>query len=131
MISRKVIFKWKGLFLVHLADESVDVLLAVTSVTALNEVLELAGVETTSGVGELEGPQEVGRLLEVWTSSEDFVYKVLDREDVVLAKFLLDNSVGGQRDALLVDLAEAPLVDQLADGLEIRFTDMMDQLIVR
>jgi hypothetical protein len=35
--------------LVHLADETVDVLLTVTSVTTLDEVLELAGAETASG----------------------------------------------------------------------------------
>jgi len=35
--------------LVHLADEVVDELLAVTQVTTLDEVLELAGAETASG----------------------------------------------------------------------------------
>ena len=49
--------RWKRL--VHLPDEGVDVLLTVTKVTTLDVVLELAGTEATSGVGELEGPQEV------------------------------------------------------------------------
>jgi len=48
--------------LVHLSDELVDVGLPVTKVTALDVVLELARPPPTSGVGELEGPQEVGRL---------------------------------------------------------------------
>ena len=48
--------------LVHLADELVDVRLPVTKVTALDEVLELPCSPATSGVGELEGPKEVGRL---------------------------------------------------------------------
>lgn len=122
MISRKVIFKWKGLFLVHLADESVDVLLAVTSVTALNKVLELAGVETTSGVGELEGPQEVGGLLEVGADGVNLVDKILNADNTVLAKVLLDDLVVGERETLAVDLAVTALVDELTDGLEVGVT---------
>lgn len=45
--------------LVHLPDELVDVGLPVTKVTALHVVLELARPPPASGVGELEGPQEV------------------------------------------------------------------------
>ena len=48
--------------LVHLADELVDVRLPVAKVAALNEVLELPCPPATSGVGELEWPQEVCRL---------------------------------------------------------------------
>jgi hypothetical protein len=59
--------------LVHLADEFIDELLAVTKVTALNEMLELAGTETTSGGRELEGPEEVGGLLEVGANGKDLV----------------------------------------------------------
>ena len=44
----------------------------VTVVTTLVEVSELLG-ETTSGGVELEGPEEVGGLLEVRTDSVDFV----------------------------------------------------------
>lgn len=51
--------------LVHLADQLVDELLTVTEVTSLNEMPELAGSETSSGGGELEGPEEVGSL-SVW-----------------------------------------------------------------
>ena len=47
---------------VHLADELVDMDLPVTEVTALDEVLELPCPPATSGVGELERPQEVRRL---------------------------------------------------------------------
>jgi len=48
--------------LVHLPDELVDVRLPVTKVTSLDEVLELARPPATSGVGELEGPEEIGSL---------------------------------------------------------------------
>ena len=95
-------------------------LLTVAKVTTLDVVLELAGAEATSGVGELEGPKEVARLLEVGAGGEDFVYEILDGEDVVLAKCLLDDLVVGKRDALLIDLAVAALVDKLTNGLQVR-----------
>jgi hypothetical protein len=102
-------------------------------------VLELARPPPTSGVRELEGPQEVGRLkydiknetsrekrgmathlLEVGASGRDLVDEVLNTEDVVLAERLLDDSVVREGDALLVDLAVPALVDQLPDGFNIR-----------
>jgi len=105
--------------LVHLSDESIDVFLTVTKVTTLNEVLELAGSEATSGVGQLEGPNEVAGLLEVGANSVDLVDQVLNANNTVLAKVVLDQLVVGESDALLVDLAVSTLVDQLTDGLEV------------
>lgn len=112
----------RKLFLVHLADEGVDVLLAVASVTTLNEVLELARAETAGRVGQLERPQEVVRLLEVGTDSVDLVDQILNADDTVLAEVLLDDLVVGEGNALLVDLAVAALVDELADRLEVGVT---------
>ena len=54
-------------------------------------------------------------LLEVRPDSGDLVDKVLNAEDVVLAKFLLDDSVIGEGNPLLVDLAVSTLVDQFSD----------------
>lgn len=105
--------------LVHLADEGVDVLLAVAQVTTLDEVLELAGAEATVGVAELEGPQEVGGLLEVGADGVDLVDEVLHADDAELAEVLLDDGVVSERSALLVDLAVSALVDKLLDGLEV------------
>jgi hypothetical protein len=82
-------------------------------------VLELAGLEATSGVAELEGPEEVGGLLEVGADGEDLVDEVLHADDAVLAKVLLDDGVVGEGNALLVDLAVSALVDELLDGLEV------------
>jgi len=98
------------------------VLLTVTQVTTLDEVLQLALVETTVGVGELEWPEEVGDLLEVWSDGVDLVDDVFHADNAVLAKVLLDNLVVGERHALLVDLAVAALVDELADGLQVGVT---------
>ena len=110
--------------LVHLADEGVDVVLTVAKVTTLDEVLELACPPATVGVGELERPKEVGRLLEVGTSGEDFVHEILNGEDVVLAEGLLNDGVVGEGDALLVNLAVAALVDKLADRLQVGLAAM-------
>jgi hypothetical protein len=45
-----------------LSNKLVDVGFPVAEVTTLNIMLELACPPATSGVGELEGPQEVGNL---------------------------------------------------------------------
>ena len=106
--------------LVHLLDETVDEVLAVAKVTTLDEVLELAGAEATGGRGQLEGPQEVGGLLEVGADGVDLVDQVLNADDAVLAEVGLDEVVVGDRKALLVDLTVSALVDELTDGLEVR-----------
>jgi hypothetical protein len=98
------------------------VLLAVAKVTTLDEVAELAGTETAVGVAELEGPQEVGSLLEVGADGEDLVDEILNAHNAVLAEVLLDNGVVGQGNALLVDLSVSTLVDELLDGLEVGVT---------
>lgn len=96
--------------------------LTVAKVTTLDEVLELPGTEATSGVGQLEGPEEVGGLLEVGANGVDLVDQVLNADNAELAEVLLDDGVVSERDALLVDLAVSALVDELADGLEVGVT---------
>lgn len=56
---------------------------------------ELALVEASVGVGELEWPEEVGGLLEVWSDGEDLVDKILNGDDAVLAEVLLNEGVVG------------------------------------
>lgn len=85
-------------------------------------MLELALLEATSGVAELEGPEEVGGLLEVGADGVDLVDEVLHADDAELAEVLLDDGVVGEGDALLVDLSVTALVDELADGLEVGVT---------
>jgi hypothetical protein len=108
--------------LVHLADESVDVLLTVTGVTTLDVVLELASAEATVGVGELEGPQEVVGLLEVGADGVDLVDKILHADNAELAEVLLDDLVVGEGSAHLVDLSVTALVEELTDGLQVGVT---------
>jgi len=105
--------------LVHLLDHGIDVLLTVTVVTALDEMLEFSSVETAGGIGQLKWPEEVACLLEVGSDSEDLVDQILHADNAVLAEVVLNQLVVGERNALLVDLAVATLVDELADGLEV------------
>lgn len=85
-------------------------------------MLELPCPPSTCGVRELEWPKEVRGLLEVRPGSDNLMHEIFDAKDVVLAQVLLDDGVVGEGSALFVDLAVAALVDQLADGLEVRFT---------
>ena len=82
----------------------------------------LALVEAAERVGELEGPEEVGGLLEVGANSEDLVDEILHADDAVLAEVLLNDGVVGKSDALLVDLTVTTLVDELTDSLEVGVT---------
>jgi hypothetical protein len=76
----------------------------------------LAG-ESSLRVGKLERPQEVVGLLEVRTNGVDLLDEVSSALDSsAFSKSLGNNSVGGDRDALLVDLSESTLVDKLLDG---------------
>ena len=93
----------------------------VTVVTTLVEVQELLA-ESAVGGGQLERPEEVSALLEVGSDGVDLVDQILDGEDTELAEDLLDLLVLHQRNALLVQLSETTLVDQLADGLEVGVT---------
>lgn len=77
-------------------------------------MLELAGTEATGGVAELEGPEKIGSLLEIGADGVDLVDKILDADKAVLAQVILDKLVVGQRNALLVDLTVAALVDKVA-----------------
>lgn len=94
----------------------------VTGLTTLDVVNELALLEAAVGARELERPQERVRDLEVGASGGNLVDKVLNRDDAVLAKMLLNDAVVRDRDALTVDLGEATLVNKLADGLEVGLT---------
>lgn len=100
----------------------VDELFSVTSVTTLDEVEELSSSETTVRVGQVEWPQEVVDLLEVWTDSVDLVDQVLHGDNTVLAQSSLDDLVVRQSNSLVVDLTETSLVDQLSDGSQVRVT---------
>jgi hypothetical protein len=80
---------------------------------------ELSCAETTSGVAELEGPEEIGSLLEVGADSEDLVDQILHADNAILAEVGLNKSVVSESNALLVNFAITTLVDKLSDGFEV------------
>jgi hypothetical protein len=118
----------------HLVDELAHVLLSVSGVTTLDVADELPRPPAAGGVGELEGPERRGDLLEVRSASGDLVDEVLDTwplgtgrhvkdsaltDDAELAELLLDDGVVGDGDSLTVNLGVTSLVDELSDSLEV------------
>ena len=85
-------------------------------------MLELPRPESSGGVAQLEWPQKVACLLEVGPHSEDLMDQVLHTHDTVLSKVVLNNLVIGKGNSLLVYLAIATLVNELADSLEVGIT---------
>jgi 2-succinyl-5-enolpyruvyl-6-hydroxy-3-cyclohexene-1-carboxylate synthase len=110
------------MYLVHGLNQVVNESLTVTSITTFNIVKELTFSPHVVRVGELEGPEEVRSLLEVRTDSRDFVNKIFNTDDVVLAERLFNNRVISDGDTLLVNLSISTLVDQTTNGLQVRVT---------
>ena len=108
--------------LVHLLDKSIDVLLSVTKITTLNEMKELSLVESTIWIAQLEWPQEVACLLEVWSNSVDLMNQIFHTNDTEFSKVVLDQLVVSESDSLLVDLAISSLVNQLSSSLQVWIT---------
>ena len=94
----------------------------VTIVTTFNEVVELALLECTSRVRQLERQEELVDLLEVRANRVDLVDQILHTHNSVLAQLLLNKLVVRDRNALLVDLSVTTLVDELANTLQVGVT---------
>ena len=71
--------------LIHLLDQGIDVFLPVAKISTFNEVLELAGPEASSRVGQLEGPQKVADLLEVGADSVELVDEIFHADNTEFA----------------------------------------------
>jgi hypothetical protein len=93
------------------------VLLAIAEITTFDEVLELACPETSSRVRELERPQEIADLLEVWSNGEDLVDDVLNADDAVLAQVLLNDGVVGEGNSLLIAVRRSDSVSNIGNIL--------------
>ena len=105
----------KRIYSIHARDELVDLLLTVAPDTALLVRMSLLG-EATERRAKLEWPEEVVNLLEIGADSPDLVDQVLDAAHVAgFAKVLLDHRVVIEGNSRSVNLAEAALVDELAD----------------
>ena len=73
--------------LVHSAHKVVDILLPVAVLPTLNIVLAL-DIDAALGRRQLEGPQEVGGLLECWAHCQDLMHQILHADDVVRSQCL-------------------------------------------
>ena len=71
---------------------------------------------------KLEGPQEVGGLLEVRSNSKDLMDQVFHTNDTLGSKILFNDAVAGQSGALSINLSITTLIDQFTDALEIGLT---------
>jgi len=69
---------------------------------------------------QLEGPQEVGGVLEVASDSENFMDQIFHTDDVTTGQFTLNDVVAGQRNATATALGESSFVDQVPDALQVR-----------
>ena len=87
----------------HQLEESVDLVLPVAEVTTLNKVVGLLS-PSTGGVVQLEGPQEVGGVLEVGSNGQDLVDQILHTDDAHLAKLTLDDVIRGDWGAITINL---------------------------
>jgi len=104
-------------FLDHALDELVDLLSAVSSLSAFKEVNKLGLVrKTTTGAGELERPQEVVRFLEAWPYGVYFVDEICTALYSNGPNALLDDGVVSNGNALFVELAKSTLVDELLNS---------------
>ena len=87
----------------HQLEEGIDLVLPVAEVTTLNKVVSLLP-PSASGVVQLEGPQEVGGVLEVGADSQNLVDQILHADDAHLAELSLDDVVGGDGGAVTINL---------------------------
>lgn len=117
--------------LVHLLDQLINLLLPVPQIAALNKVLEFPSSESPIWVAQFEGPQEIARLLEVWSHGVDLMNQILHTHDAILSQVILDNLIVGESNSLLVNLAVAAFVDKFTDSLQawvaigdVRFDDL-------
>ena len=105
--------------LIHGTNHRVDLFLAVPHVPTFDKVQNLALVEATGRVAQLERPQEVGGLLEVGADGVNFMDQIFHANDAELSERLLDDGVIGESNTLLLDLAVTTLVQQFSHGLEV------------
>lgn len=100
----------------HSLDKSVNESLSVSEGTSVGEGVSLL-LESLQGGGELEWPQEVVGLLEVWANSANLVDEVLVARDTVLSEGLVNDARVSQWNSRSSNLSVSSLVDEILDGL--------------
>merc|ERR1719433_1315613 len=102
----------------HFLQEVVDLVFSATEVSTLDKVVGLLS-PSPSWVVQLEGPQEVGSILEVGSNSEDLVDQILNTDDSQLAQLILNDVVGGDGSSVSIDLDKSTFVDEITNSLQV------------
>merc|ERR1719411_1130061 len=102
----------------HFLQEVVDLVLSATEVSTLDRVVGLLS-PSPSWVVQLEGSQEVGGVLEVWSNSENLVDQILNTDNSHLARLVLNNVVGGDWSSVSIDLDKSTFVDEITNSLQV------------
>lgn len=105
----------------HLSQQLVDSLLSITSITTLNEMLELSRPPPTRRITQLEGPQKVVGLLEIGSNRENLMDQILHTLNSIFAQRLGNERIIRQWNTGAVYLAVSALVDEVTNGLEVGF----------
>ena len=74
-------------------------------------------LESTKWRRELEWPEEVVGLLELWSASDDLVNEILNAVDTVASELSSNDAVVGKRNSASVNLTISSLVNELGNGL--------------
>ena len=99
----------------HFLDESVDKFFSVSvGSEPLGESVSF-GLESSKWGGELEWPQEVVSLLEVWSASYDFVNEIFDTVNTVSCEFSSNDAVISEWNSSSLNLSVSSLVDQIGN----------------
>ena len=73
-------------------------------------------LESAEWRGELEWPEEVVGLLELWSTSSDFVDEVLNASNTNFAEFSSNDGVVSKWNSASINLTVSSLVDQVGNG---------------
>merc|ERR1719309_1676501 len=102
----------------HFLQELIDLIFSVAKVSTLDKMVCLLS-PSSSWVVELEWPQKVGGILEVWSNSQDLVDQILNTNNSKFTKRLLNDFIGCNWGSVSVNLDESTLVDEVTNSLEV------------
>ena len=101
----------------HSLDDGVDKLLSVSESTkSLSETVSL-DFPSSSWSTELEWPQEVVNLSEVWSTGGDLVNDIFHACDTEGTEVLSNDAVVGEWDSSSLNLTVSSGIDDVVDGL--------------
>lgn len=106
----------------HSLYEVVDECLTVSPISPPLERMPLLR-KPSPRCSKLKSPQKVISLLEMRPNGIDLINKIIHGDNAKFTKRTLNQSVIGERDPLMIDLAEPTLVDKFADGFSCGITE--------